>query len=182
MRWRDVAVVGATALATALVALPILCVGYAVANEGPKPEIRWPVLRANGCEITLRTERSSYGQGEMPVVQLVAANPSGSPVTLEATVRMMAQPQADMMSRVVRLPRQTWEQRTVIELGANERRVIPMPTGTAVSGGSFVTFQLRVGNATVNTPPLTIPGNAPGAPTAVNRRTATPTQAAQVVR
>ena len=96
MKWRDVAVVGATALATALVALPILCVGYAVANEGPKPEIQWPVLRANGCEITLRTERSSYAQGEMPVVQLVAANPSGSPVTLEAVVRMTAQTAASL--------------------------------------------------------------------------------------
>jgi hypothetical protein len=182
MKWRDVVVVGGTALATALVALPILCVGYAIANEGPRPEIQWPVLRASGCEITLRTERTNYREGETPIMELVAANPSGSPVTLEATVRMTAQSPSDMMSRVVRAPRQSWEQRIGIELGAGERRVMPVPTGTPVTAGSSVTFQLRVGTATVNTPPITIPGNTLLLRQVVQQKVAAPSQAPQVAR
>ncbi len=161
MRWRDVAVVGGTALATALVALPILCVGYAIANDGAKAEIQWPVLRTNGAEITLRAEKSAYSAGETPVIQLVAANPSGTPVTLEAQVRMMAQPLPSMMMRAMPVARQRWEQRTVIQLGANEQKVIPLPTGTAAAAGSRVTFQLSVGTSKVTTPPITVPGGEP---------------------
>lgn len=182
MKWRDVAVVGAVALVTAVAALPILCVGYAVAKEGPKAEIQWPVLRANGCEITLRTERASYAQGEMPVVQLAAANPSGSPVRLEASVRMTTATTASLFSRRVTPPTLAWEQRTVIELQPGESRLVPIPTNKAVQGATMVTFQLVVGSTSVSTRPLTIPGDAPAAPRPVKGQAAAASQVGQIVR
>ena len=91
MRWHDAAVVAATAAATALAVLAVSWTGLAVATEGQPPEVQWPVLRVEGCEITLQTDQAAYKAGDAPMVKLVAANP-GQRKRRSARFRIMKPP------------------------------------------------------------------------------------------
>ena len=141
MKWRDAGVVLGTALVTALVAVALLWMGQAVAKEG--------------CEITLRADKTAYSPGEEPVVRLTAYNPAGSPASIEATLQMLVRPMMAVVSRRLPSSKRTWERKCRIALGAGERKTLTIPTGAKVSGG-MVTFQMRVGKLAVNTRPLTV--------------------------
>jgi len=156
MKWQDVAAVGGTAVATALVAVAIFWTGQATATEGQTAEIPWPVLRSRGCEITLRTEQAAYQPGDSPVVKLEAVNPTDSSLSLRATLVMMAQPQASPMSRRMPISRQVWEHECELVLQAGERKTFSIPTNVRVGKNTRVFFQLRVGKATVSTRPMAV--------------------------
>jgi len=160
MRWHDAAVVAATAAATALVVLAVAWTGLAVATEGQPPEVQWPVLRVEGVEITLEADQAAYKAGDSPVVKLVAANPGQSPVSLEATLRMMAQPKGNDFSRRLPMPTKSWEHKCTISLGAGEKKTLSLPTEAKVAGGSTLFVSLQVGKASVNTRPLVVAGPA----------------------
>ncbi len=160
MRWQDAAVVGATAAVTALAVLAIGWTGLAVATEGQPPEKPWPVLREGGCEITLRADQPAYKAGDSPVVKLAAVNGGQSPVSLEATVRMLVQPKGSEFSRRMVLPTRSWERKCTIALGAGERKTVEIPTEVKTPGGQTLYFSLQVGKATVSTRPLVVAGPA----------------------
>ena len=156
MKWRDVAVVGATAAVTALVAGAMFWTANAVATEGAKAEIRWPVLREGGCEITLRADRTAYKPGESPTVELAAANPTGASVPLDATIVMLVQPKASPWARMTPVFRPTWERKCRLVLGAGERKSLSVPTDVKVADNTLVQFRLTVGTSVVNTLPMAV--------------------------
>ncbi len=158
MRWHDAAVVAATAAATALVVLAAGWTGLAVATEGQPPEVKWPVLRDSGCEITLQTDQAAYKAGDAPVVKLVAANAGQSPVSLEATLRMMAQPKGNDFSRRMPIAAKSWEHKCTISLEAGEKKTLSIPTEVKVPGGQTLYLSLQVGKASVSTRPLVVAG------------------------
>ncbi len=160
MRWQDVAVVAGTAAVTALAVLAIGWTGLAVATEGQPPEKPWPVLREGGCEITLQADKTAYKAGDSPVVKLAAANGGQSPVSLDATVRMLVQPKGSEMSRRMVLPTRSWERKCMIALGPGERKTLDIPTEVKTPGGQSLYFSLQVGKAAVSTRPLVVAGPA----------------------
>jgi len=160
MRWHDAAVVAATAAATALVVLAVGWTGLAVATEGQPPEVKWPILRDSGCEITLEADKGAYQAGDAPVVKLVAANPGQSPVALEATLRLMVRSLASPMSRVGPIARKSWEHKCTISLEAGEKKALSIPTEVKAAGGSTLFVSLQVGKASVSTRPLAVSGPA----------------------
>ncbi|HUT32829.1 MAG TPA: hypothetical protein VNE39_05075 [Planctomycetota bacterium] len=160
MRWHDAAVVAATAAATALVVLAIGWTGLAVATEGQPPEVKWPVLREGGCEITLQADQAAYKAGDSPVVKLVAANPGQSPVSLEATLRMMVRPPVSELSRIGPIARRSWEHKCTIALEAGEKKTLSIPTEVKAAGNTSVFFTLQIGKASVSTRPLVVAGPA----------------------
>jgi len=135
MRWQDAAVVGTTAAVTALAVLAVGWTGLAVATEGHALEVQWPVLREGGCEITLQADKGAYQGGDSPVVKLLAANPGPSPVSLEATLRMMAQPKGNDFSRRMPVAAKSWEHKCTISLDAGEKKTLSIPTEVKAAGG-----------------------------------------------
>ncbi len=177
MRWQDAAVVAATAAVTALAVLAIGWTGLAVATEGQPREVQWPVLREGGCEIALQADQAAYKAGDAPVVKLVASNPGQSPVSLEATLRMMVRPRGSEMSRMMPVAKQSWERKLAIALDADEKKTFSIPTEAKVEGNATLTLVLQVGKASVSTRPLAVTG--PGNPAAANLREALRATAAQ---
>jgi hypothetical protein len=177
MRWRDVAVVGGTALATAVVALAVFWTSHAVAvgpNESEKPEIQWPVLKAGGCEITLRTHQTSYKPGESPLVELEAVNTTYEAVSVQVTVQMMVQPPVIAVSRMGPFSGKAWTHTCELSLESLERTTLSIPTNVKVAAGTTIFFQLQLGkpgpqqtaSAAVSTRPIAIP--TPNGPTAAS--------------
>jgi len=160
MTRRDASVVGVTAVATALAGLVLFWTGPVVATDGAKAEQPWPVLREGGVEITLRTDRTAYQPGETPTLELVAANPTQSPVTVEATLRMMVRREPSFISREMPIARPTWERKLPLTLAAGERKAISIPETAKVAAGTDVSFQLQIGKARVTTAPISVPGLA----------------------
>ena len=174
MKVRDAGVVACVALATLLVSLGLWhSLGQAVAKEKKTPQ---PKLEVDGVTITLQADKTTYQAGEKPVLTLTAANATGSPASLTATVRAMSMQVVTVVSRsapvarlmtqpVVKVTRQAagtqvqtngislmsaapavWQAPCKIALGPNEKKALVIDVPKGFATGSAVTFTVQVGN------------------------------------
>ena len=150
-------IITATALATAAAMLAVFSTAPVVAKGEAKPEIKWPTMKIDGCEVTLRAQKPSYKQGEKPVVELVAHNPTDAAVTLDLTVEMLSQDIKSTFSRRLTIPKPSWQRKCPLLVKAGERKTIALPTGVAAAKGAMVSFRLRAGKQVVATPSVTSP-------------------------
>ena len=157
MGGKELRAMAVAALATMGITLAVLLPWVCVAEPGDKgaaPEIRWPTLKHEGCEITLRTDKRAYEANESPTVQLEVVNTTSDPAQIEAVLKMMAQPMASRESRMMPRASAVWEQKCPLSVDGFQTKTFSIPVAAKVPAARLVFFTLQIGKAAVSTPPI----------------------------
>jgi hypothetical protein len=173
MKTRDLVLTALAALSSMTVTLALLWPSDAIA-KGPgdelPPTIRKATLKLNGCELSLRPEKTVYGVNEKPVAIIEVANPSASPVTLSIALRMeTAQPEGKV-GRIMRIPEQLWSEFHLLTVPAGETKCFsftatPLKKAGLVGVAAFVLLSgdkgVRSSSFTVGMPDTAAAGGPP---------------------
>ncbi|MCY3022826.1 MAG: hypothetical protein NTW87_27925 [Planctomycetota bacterium] len=149
----DLTVVGGYALATLVVALGLLW-PYQVSAIGPGESktalIAVPVLKTQGCELSLRGTQTSYKPGDMPGVEIRAVNPGSTPVSLTASLHLMVTPPVSPMARMMPSAREIWKGECPLVIAAQKGGIVSLTPNVKLLAGATGYFVLKVGQASTN--------------------------------
>src|SRR5205814_4990729 len=95
---------------TAALTLVLLAPRGGDAQAGPavQPVIPTPQLASHGCTFTLTTDKTSYEDGQAPVIEVAAVNPTDKPPTVSVWVSMTARSPVNPRSRMLSFPFPVW--------------------------------------------------------------------------
>ena len=162
MTRQDIAAVAVVALATAVVALGVGFTGRLVAEESPKAEIPWPVLKHGAVEITLRGPKADLAPGDDPAAELETVNNGSDSDTILVTLSLVSQPSATWGGRTLPVAREVWKQEVKISLGGGERKKLSFTANAKAPANTLLSFRLAAGKNSVATPPRAVkdPGSS----------------------
>ena len=152
MKVKDILAVLGVAAATVVFTVVLLGpqrVGATGKAEGIKPTIAQPKLTAQKCVFTLKTDKPSYEAGEMPVLQVKAANPTGEPVEAAVWISMSSSSPASMISRVMVLPKPLWTEKCLVKLKPGETKTVTLATEAKLPPGQSVSITMSDKDLTV---------------------------------
>jgi hypothetical protein len=144
----DLLAIGGPALATLLVTL-VVAWPYQVSALGPgesKKPLVTPVLKAQGCELTLKATSATWKAGDTPTVELKAANPGNAKANITASLSMMVTPPVNMMSRALPMAREFWKGECPLLVNAHKSLTVALTPKAKLAPGSTGYFVLKVGD------------------------------------
>ena len=135
----------------------------ALADAGPSLKAL-PIVEAKlehgSASLQLELDKNAYSPGDKPVVLLTAANAEDSAEPLRVTVSMKTTRVASPFSRMLPAPKEVWNKKCTVSFSDCEPQTIKLPTDTALTAGTMVTFTLAAGDEVVSTPSFSVQANA----------------------
>jgi hypothetical protein len=140
MKLRNLVTVLGTAAFTAVLTLALAGLrGEGMAQAAPvvKPVIAQPKLTSQGCTFELKTDKATYEDGQSPVIEVTAVNPTDKPVkaTVWVTVTTSSVPGR---SRMLPMPRTVWSHRFDFDLKGDEKTTIKATCDAKLGAGQDV--------------------------------------------
>jgi hypothetical protein len=166
---KDLAVVGTSALLTALVAGPFVV--PAPASAGPEEEAR--LIRAfldprpfdaSGVGLTMEFDPETCRPGEKLAATLSAVNRNDATAERKLRIVMHVTPRTSPMARMIRVPKQAWTTEVTLRLAAGETKTVAIRPEIAVQEGETVTFSAEAdgrGGLIARYPAAAAQGGAP---------------------
>lgn len=107
-------------------------------------EVAKPKLKLDGLELTMTLAGDGkVAAGQTPVMTLEAVNPTDEPINTQITVFSTQTLLQDMMSRMPRMPKVSWQQTQSLHVPAGGRIQVNVESGVAMPAGAVADFYLR---------------------------------------
>jgi hypothetical protein len=114
-----------------------------------KPVIAQPQFQSQGCTFVLKTDKAAYEEGQSPVFELTASNPSTNPVDPTIWLSIMASAPNSRFSRMAVMPRTLWLHECVVSLLPKETKKIEIPCDAKPPAGHDIIITMTDKKGTI---------------------------------
>jgi hypothetical protein len=151
MKLQNVFTVAGTAGIT--MAITLMLLGPRDSNPayaaGVKPVIAQPQFQSQGCTFVLKTDKATYEEGQSPVFELTASNPSTNSVQTRIWLSIMASAPNSRASRMAVMPRTLWLQECAGSLLPKETKKIAVSCDAKLPAGQDIFIIMTDKNETI---------------------------------
>jgi len=102
------------------------------------PTISTPMLKLQGCEITMKTDKATYEVDEMPELKLEAFNPTNKFVLTNVRVSMLSSSPLSKFSRKMVIPTALWSGESPLALKPGEKKTFTLKPGVKLPAGHSI--------------------------------------------
>jgi hypothetical protein len=152
MKLQNVLTAAGTAGITMVITLMLLGPrNFSPAYAAPevKPVIAQPQFQSQGCTFALKTDKAAYEEGQAPVFELTASNPSANSAHPTIWLSIMASAPNSAFSRMVVMPRTLWLHECVVSLLPKETKKIEIPCDVKPPAGQDIIITMTDKKGTI---------------------------------